>query len=604
MLKLKGSHLVRPSLRRLLFVGPFAIAMLNYACSKASTSDTVASVTAVPTPGASNTATSAALNALASAYPGGLSLSLFPTDVGTSLRLADEPAADAEDAAAGPKESPKTKKEAAEKILNGKGDDCLPEALKKAPPSESSEACYEFDQDMIYGYVNADKKIGTKDGLNKSGEACLVAFSRSKVDQVADMVDRSTGMIQAMFCQAKKADVAIALPEKGKSLDLLASLTKAFGSKANSVSKASIKRLDDTEDGLELYESTVEMQTGDGKGRVVTLIHSPGADGDYRGIMLTSVEPDANDPNQEAIQYASIRYSRVTAEAKTTLNYELRSAHINKEYESVFGEDGQLDLNIGADFTGSSTSPNYGKFKKADGTYFTDNNKAVSATTFISASVDADTGAGTVLYAQNPGGAYNESARGLVANLAVDEADGVMKGCATSGAALGTSANPFSDGMSIRRSMKEDASLAPRGFFHPFLNNSVGGGGPNSCSGLISGVDTDGAFNQKTCTLPYGGQDPQVVKWFTPAISSILATTFVNEQNGPIITRQCFKLSDSKYVIDADLITSEAGYELVKTDDAASASKLIAPPNVGAVLDDKAPIGPPLDSIPVPAKAK
>lgn len=601
MLKLKATHLVRPSLRRLLFVGPFAIAMLNYACSKAATSDTVAAPGATPTPAASNSVTtSSGVNALASAYPGGLSLSLFPTDGGTSLRL-DTPA----DEVAGAQESLKAKKEAAEKILNGKGDDCLPEVMKKAPPAESSETCYEFDQDMVYGYMSADKKLGTKNGLNASGEACLVAFSRSKVDQVADMVDRSTGMVQAMFCQAKKADNEIALPEKGKSLDLLASLTKAFGSKANKVGKASIKRLDDTEDGLALYESTVEMETGDGKSRVVTLIHSPGADGDYRGIMLTSVEAPANNVDKDMIHYASIRYSRVTADSKTMLNYELRSARINKIYETVFGEDGQLDFNAGADFTAPSTSSvAYGKHKKADGSFYEDPNKAMSSATYITASVDSDTGAGTVLYAQNPGGNYNESARGMVANLALDEADGVMKGCATSGAALGTSVNPFADGMSIRRSLKEDASLAPRGFFHPFLNTATGNG-PNSCSSITSGSDADGSYKQKTCNQPNpqgGGNSSQVSKWYVPAITGNLATTFVTDQNGPLITRQCFKLSDSKYVIDTDEISSEAGYELVKTDDTASAGKLIAPPNVGAVLDDKAPIGPPLDSIPAPAK--
>jgi hypothetical protein len=197
-----------------------------------------------------NTTASSTVNALLSAYPSGLALSVFPTEVAAALRLMGTDDAAEEQLTEDSKPLGEKKKEG-EDLINGKGASCLSPALKSVREVlDSEETCYQFDEDMLYTgsaphaddsdrpSADADLKWGgTVDGLSSlTGEACLVSFARSKISQVTSLVDVATGMVQTMMCQAKKVDAAVALPALGGTLDLKAALVAAMGSSGSTTS--------------------------------------------------------------------------------------------------------------------------------------------------------------------------------------------------------------------------------------------------------------------------------------------------------------------------------------------------------------------------------
>lgn len=509
--------------------------------------------TAAPTASGGGSTTTTSSKKLTDLYPVDLGLSLFPTATGSSLYLQSETATDG--ASAG--ESLTKKKADAEKKLSGQGD-CLGANLAKKPPSEGAETCYEFDQDMVYGTKDGTKYFGTKNGYNGKGEACLPAFARSKVDQMADMVDRATGMIQAMFCQAKKSDANLALPEKGKSVDLLAALKTAFGNKATKISSAKMSReAADDSAGNPIYVSEIEIVDINNATRIVSLVHSPRTNGDYIGTLINAVVQvaDAAQPWVDAnkVHYVTVAYSKTTGtDGVPVLDYEARSARIHSDIENVFDAEGQLDYNANADFTVATTDGNYGMYKKADGTYFAQSNDAISGIVYVLAQVKPSDNTGTFLYAQNPGGNFSEPARGVVASLALD-GSGVLGGCALSGAMF----TQQGQGISVRKSIKSDLSLDPTGFYHPFFNSVP-------ALPASTGSDSDGSYYQRTMTM---GATSATSKWYLPTtVTTADATAFVTNQTGNYITRQCFDLIGGKYVIDTADIPDTAGYQLLKTD--------------------------------------
>jgi len=472
----------------------------------------------------------------------------------------------------------KQKKQEAEKRLNGEGD-CMPGALGKKPPNEGAETCYEFDQDMMYAAKNGSTFIGTQNGKNAKGEACLPAFARSRVDFVADMVDRATGMIQAMFCQARKADSSLNLPANGQSIDMLAALKTAMGEKATRISKAKISReTNNDSDGNAIFVSEVEMVDMNGSTRAIALVHSPKANGGYVGTLINGVANATQNNPQDAnkVHYVTVAYSKTTDSAgKSTLNYELKSARMHADIDDAFDDNGQLDLNANANFSVASSDANYGRYKKADGTYFAQANEAISAITYIVASVNPDDNTGTFLYSQNPGGNYSEPARGMVASLSLDSA-GTLGGCAVSGAVFSNSGQ----GVSARKALKEGASLDPSGFYHPYLNTD----GQNASA--TTGSDAKGSYYTRTDSM--GGQTVNPI-WYVPSTSNAAdATTFVTKQMSNLVTRQCFTLNDGKYVINTTEIPDTAGYQLLKTD-TPSPQLIKAPKSVDGV---KPPNGP------------
>jgi hypothetical protein len=500
---------------------------------------------------------------LAAVYPGQLALAVFTDASGSSLRLVqDEASVEA---------SRPVKERAAEEeqIASGQAESCFSPALARQSPNEGSESCYEFDQDMIYGQRSSSGFQGTKNGLNANDEACLVAYAKNKSTLINDMLDKAKGTIATMLCQAKKADPNVTLPAAtGEQLDLKEILTAAFANKGPAtIEKAILERLEDDTDGNPLFRSTVKMTFGNST-RTVILVHVPSFTDPalYYGSLTTII----NRAGESKVMIMTVVYAKTRLEDGTyRINAELRRAGVAEELvANAIGADGQLDFNAHRDFSVEENHQNYGKGKKADGTYY-DHNADVSGQTLITFQSNPDTDEGTFAYWQNPGSNYNEAARGMVAKLEI--VDGVKQGCATSGAAL--SKTNIGNGYSISSGIKGSVTLEPTGFYHPFFENG-------GCT-VTTGSDADGAF--RTCTKNGG-----VIKWYTPLVNdSAVASEFVTNQRGGIVTRQCYKFDESTgvYKVDTAEIDEEAGYELFRNTDS---SKYVAPPEIGEMVK---PIG-------------
>ncbi len=501
----------------------------------------------------------AATNALAAAYPDGLALSAFPQEVPTAALalMSDAPTGDAG-------EPPKTmagKMEEAQKMMKGEVDDCVPEILK-TPPTDAQEAqtCYEFDHDMLYtAAMNGTTEvqaIGTKNGKNAAGEACLVAFGRERIDAVVSRVDRATASVQAMFCQVKKAGLASALPAVGEELNLASALQTGFSGKMRNITAATIKRLDDL-DGRPLYKSTIAFGYANGATQEVNLVHSPKSETDntdFNGTLWVKRSGSAG--NYDDLM--SIVYSRATQTDGTPLvKYALKNIVVNKTIsDQFFTTAGDLDLN-------ASTNTN-GDYLKADGTVYSSANDAAAGIFYIAFEVNPLTNVGKMSYWRNPGGNYNEAARGFVFNIEA-KSDGALKGCATSGAAAG---------VSIRKANKTSVALSPSGFWHPQLNGgslNANGGEPYYSIGNLASPPLSHA----------AGATSQ--RWYVPTTPDAANNTaFASASQGSLITRQCFtqNATTGLYELDDEANSSSpAGYELITT----GSTKFINPPQLQGV---------------------
>lgn len=497
-------------------------------------------------------------NPLAGAYPSSLAITVFPTASTTSLT--ETYLAEATTAA---------KSEDAAKILKGEVENCLPAALKSDPVQGEDETCYEFDQDMIYGSQNGTK--GTKTGKNSKGEACLPAFARTKTKRVIDSVDRALGTIQMGMCLGKKKGVAKELSAVGDSVDL----AESFGSNEGkvTVSKAKITREADA-NGFQNFKIELSVTRKDGIPMDITLYHTKKDDKNtlFSGVLQHKEKLSDTEKKGEGVsllagdryRLMSIQYSRGTnaTTGKPEIRYELRngifdSSLVAKAFENNNSNTlNQLDLNVGADFTATEGSQDYGKY-----TGFTANNNAVMGITYIAFGGNPETNEGTFTYAQNPGSNFDENARGMTATLELK--DGVLKGCAYSGANGYSVASGYSIRGAIKSQKKIDADVVvfnPRGFYHPFFS---GGTGPTT--------DADGKYYTKT-------QGPSTAKWYQ--VEAFTATTelpaiFVTEQMSNIITKQCYKQDATSQMYLIDETTSAKGYDLKEVEKGKTA---IAPP--------------------------
>ena len=520
-----------------------------------STVSSTATNTDTDTDTASDTTDTAATSELAAAFPGTLALTVFSQEVsGATLKLADE---EVYDPAA---QSMKSKIDETKEIVNGTADSCMPAALAKTFNKDTDESCYEFDQDMIYGTndsaLGTPNWLGTKDGKDSQGEACLVSFTRNQVSQIIALVDQTLGFGMAALCQVKKDNADAALPEVGKTLDLKAALEGLFGSKAT-IETASLERLEDV-DSYPVYRIliTIKMTLG-GITRTVGIIHSPKNDDntEYSGTIYTQMDGDLSPgpggslPNNRMM---SIVYSRTADSMKA----ELRTAQVTDTLaDSAIDSNGVLEFNTGADFSGTEGAGSYGAY-----TGFAQANDAFNGISYVAFNLNPETNEGSLSYWKNPGGNYYENARGF--NIAIEKNDdGTLGGCATSGAA----SIDFTHGTSIRRYLQEggDLSLQSKGYWHPFFNSSSS-----------SGTDADGDYLTRT-------QGSQVPKWYKPLISdAAIKVAFANVNSGSYITRQCFKQNASSglYEIDTDKVTETAGYEVFDTGNTVNAAKMIGPP--------------------------
>ena len=142
-----------------------------------------------------------------------------------------------------------------------------------------------------------------------------------------------------------------------------------------------------------------------------------------------------------------------------------------------------------------------------------DQNSTSNSFKYVQFDIDAETAEGNISYWRNPGGRFEEPARGFVFNIEADETSGALAGCGASGAADSSIRDEMSsagDGAS---------ALVPTRYWHPFAGNNTheskddrytgGGQGPlitvqcfsqNTTSGLYE-IDYDATKAISTDTV-------------------------------------------------------------------------------------------------------
>jgi len=454
------------------------------------------------TPATGGGGTQATPNPLAAAFPGSLALSVFPLDSATTLALntADETEV------APPSATVSEKIAANARVVSGEAERCFDPSLFRRW-RRTTVNCYEFDSDMNpFMNANNTKNFGTKDGTNGSGEACLVAFTRDQVQDAVQIVDQALGLVSGMLCQAKKDGLATELPDVGEKLDLAMTAGRATGAEAT-VRSGSMTRLADA-DSRPVYKSEITIARPDGETTTVNLVHSPGTGDESSGNLWVSssggTRPIGNGPtppnggadsnntaNKNRVM--SINYSRTTESGAPRIRYEVRRAQIVNTVEA-FTDSGLVNYAA----VGQNAA-----------------NSEIHAINYVAFDLNPETNAGKLAYWQNPGGSYNESARGFLFDVVADATTGELSGCGVSGA----TAN-----VSIRKSLAEPSTantLKPVRYLHPFAAQNVS-------------PDKDAR---------YVGSE------------------------GPKITKQCFKQNSAGvYAIDTAVTTDAAGYSVIETD--------------------------------------
>lgn len=487
-------------------------------CGKKSSDTTPATVAKDDKPTDTTDTPPSAINVLASAFPSALALSAFPT-AGSSLALAEE------EEVADPNADKDFKEKVADtkKVLAGTAEHCLDPHVFAPHPDFSDVTCYQFDSDMnpsryAQGGGPSPKDFGTIDGTDGKGEACMVTFARAEVSDVVQTVDQALALVSGMICQAKKDDADAALPDVGKEMDLKAALTNATGNHLT-VSSAILTRLEDI-DSKKVFRSDVKVTMKNGRTFEVHLVHSPGESEQGNGTLWIIRSPNtgaaaggpAIDPNNGAHKndVLSISYSRTAAaDGSPLMRFESTSAAIVNTVEPV-DEAGRV---------------NFGALPKEA------QNSEIHKIKYVAFDGNTETNEGTLSYWMNPGGSYDESARGFLFNMA--NVDGHLTGCGTSGATAS---------VSVRKAVGDPSdanTLKPVRYWHPFdkaQNN------PNS---------------NDTSNNIHPNKDARY-----------------DHSEGSAITEQCFKLNDAGvYAIDTAKTTHARGYEVIAT----AESKVLPP---------------------------
>lgn len=506
--------------------------------------------------------TDAINNALALGYPTGLSIPTFPKTT-TASALTDDDTLNLEDTDT-KGQTLKQKADDAKKILEGSVDDCFANLKKRAGFAlPQIDSCYEFDQEMIYGWRdNANQLKGTNNGLSqktdtagvKSNEVCMVSFARDEMKEIESMIDQALDRAQVMACLGKKANKN---PPSavGDKVDLAGEIQAkaAADGKAPTFSEVYIKRLDDKET-RPVYETKIVTTKG-AQTEDVTIWHSPASATDnntYNGvIMIKRTGGQSNDPNGTGMtQTLSINYARSDESGVKKIKASMRRARFASTYTTLFDTDGNVN------FDGLATDAQ---------------NTTVNGIGLVDFDMNETDGTGSMSYWRNPGGNYNESARGFVFKIEKDTTTSLLKGCAISGAV---------NGVSIRKSLKEATTaneLKPNSWYHPFFYKGAGE------------TNTPETGFSHVITRTNGGQTTQG-KWNKPdfgtdAAKVTLATNYVENQTGNYVSRQCFKqdTTSGAYVLDTAQITGNAGYELIET----TSPNFIAPPNLKTIRERK-----------------
>ncbi len=486
------------------------------------------------------------ITALNQAYPGALSISVFPKDnvATTTLKLAD-------DTTTAP-ENLKAKSAEADKLLKGKADNCLPPVFLRMPKPDA-ETCYEFDQEMLVGTKanpnggggGGTQSYGTADGKSKvtgSTEACLVSFARSKIKEVEAILDQGLGMQQGMICQAVKDEVDVSGAATEEGVDLKDTLKSALAGGAPNALKPvfTVKEATMEKDSNGVYRVNITLSMVKPDGKTVEqnyqLSHVPDSEDNstYHGVIsITRNEPMTGDTSGMK-RYLSLSYTRTSESGASRLQAELRTANFASSLQpKALNTDGTVNFNAASE---------------------TESNQVISGIMQVAFDKNTDDDTGTFEYWQNPGGNYNESARGMVFKLTKNASSGVLEGCGMSGAAKG---------LSIRKALKDGTSIKPDSSYHPFFwvkeNNN-----PRTGTGITASCSPSSGTG--TCTV--SENSTKLASWTVPTFSVAANVTAAEEwaksQTSVYITRQCVKQNATSgvYEIDTGLITDTVGYEL------------------------------------------
>jgi hypothetical protein len=290
--------------------------------------------------------------------------------------------------------------------------------------------------------------------------------------------------------------------------------------KAPTFDSVILKRLADVS-SRPVFETNIKV-TRSGKAEELVILHSPEATDNndtYNGVI--SIKRPEADKNGAL----SIEYARTKDGDTKTIKASVRRGNFANTYSTLFDENGRVNY---ADLPDNA------------------DNSTVNGMTLVEFNLNQTDSTGTLSYWKNPGAGINEAARGFVFKVEKDTATSRLKGCAISGAVGQTS---------IRKALKSGTALKPDGWYHPFFQGSTASGDSN---------------------YDYMGSNPTAY-WKKPTLAdAALATTFVTNQTGGMVSRQCFMQDvDGNYAIDTDSgIGGTAGYELIQVTD----PKFIAPP--------------------------
>ena len=398
---------------------------------------------------------------------------------------------------------PKDRIIAAAKRLKGEADDCLPTNIFNPVPPKNP-GCYNPDGDLVGVNTNLTTtppsvpRFPTASGVTANGEACLAAFSRDQIAQVGAIVDQAQTLVEGMICAAYKANKTQKLPKAGETLDLAANLADITGAqvvpsttdivsptgaptpvsgaappKANfRFMKATIERKEDATDRAQ-FLSKIVMEVN-GTVREIRLMHMPSltnGNNDYIGRLsirtIPVQRPGMTENNQNYLDLNYMLNLDTTDGSKPKTRYRLTRAMFNYDALKAMDKDpfagvGQLDLNVGADFSGAENTAGYGRFP---GDTAGNLNATMSRVNQIDYEGNPITNEGKLAFWVNPGGSYREPSRGMVADRKRLTADSTrLTGCAVSGAALG---GDLGGVYSIRKAQKTSTLLKPTGYYHP-----------------------------------------------------------------------------------------------------------------------------------------
>ena len=306
-------------------------------------------------------------------------------------------------------------------------------------------------------------------------EVCMVVKGREFAGKASRRINVAMDLFSGMICTAKKANAK--LPAVSESLDITDQMSGIeSGPNATKVSAATISRKKD-QDGRAVYLSEITFklsQTNNSSGSYkVRLIHSPSADGNsaYNGVLQMLSDQTEGSVTRDALVSLSyvksgndLNAQRIRFEVREG-NFVRGTSNSSTDPLSYFGSDGRLDLNA-VDPDGAAQNAN----------------DYLSGMNYMIVDVNPSTFAGSLSVWNNPGGSYNEAARGFIFETSAN-ADGTLSGCAWAGAYRDTS---------IRKAIKTNLAMKPSGCFTPQIRGA-------ECNNPTNSNDNQGPQVWKQC---------------------------------------------------------------------------------------------------------